>query len=137
MISRTNPDINVDALMAKVNEQINRSTAASLLDAEGVRVLSTDAVTAVARIEAFIEAAEDASQVRTSLGRVRSRFPFNVAPLRGLFLRALAFVFRDQRQVNAALIDALRTSLQLNVRLCEQLDAMRARVDEIERHVRP
>ncbi len=31
------------------------------------------------------------------------------------------------------LIDAFRASLELNVRLCEQIDAMRARLDNIER----
>ena len=133
MIAPTNPSVSVDELMSKINEQIAGSRAASLLDSEGVRSLTADTVTAVANMEALIQTAESASQVRTAWGASLARFPFNVLPLRAFFLRVLAFIFRDQRQVNAMLIDAFRASLELNVRLCEQIDAMRVRLDAMER----
>lgn len=133
MISRGNSSINVDELMAKINEQISGSQAASLLDAEGAKTLSADAVTAVANMESSIQHAEAASQVRTSWGSSFNRFPFNLPPFRIFFLRLLAFLFRDQRQVNAMLIDALRASLRLNIRLCEQVDTIRMRLDALER----
>ena len=133
MISRNNPSVSVDDLMVKINEQIAGSRAASLLDAGGVRSLTADTVTAVANMEAIIQTAENASQIRTAWGASLARFPFNILPLRALFLRVLAFIFRDQRHVNAMLIDAFRASLELNVRLCEQIDAMRARLDDMEK----
>lgn len=133
MIANTNPAVNVNDLMAKVNERINGSAAAAYLNAEGLRVLPGDTVTAVAKMEALIQIAESSSQIRTSWGTALRRFPFNAAPLRGFFLKVLAFIFRDQRQVNAALVDSLRASLQLNIRLCEQIDSLRARLDEIDR----
>lgn len=133
MIAPNNPSVSVDELMAKINQQIAGSRAASLLDAEGVRSLTADTVTAVANMEAIIQTAESASQVRTSWGASLARFPFTIVPVRAFFLRILAFIFRDQRQLNAILIDAFRASLELNVRLCEQIDAMRTRLDEIER----
>jgi hypothetical protein len=38
----------------------------------------------------------------------------------------LAFILRDQRSVNAALIEALRKSMRLNVRLAEEIDRIKA-----------
>ena len=133
MIARNNPSVSVDELMMKINDQIAGSRAASLLDADGARSLSADTVTAVANMEAIIQTAENVSQIRTAWGASLARFPFNILPLRAFFLRILAFIFRDQRQVNAMLIDAFRASLELNVRLCAQVDALRARLDDMER----
>lgn len=133
MILRNNSSIDVNELMTKINEQISGSEAASLLDAENAKTLSADAVTAVANMESFIQYAEAAARVRTSWGSTFNRFPFNLAPFRIFFLRLLAFLFRDQRQVNIMLIDALRASLRLNIRLCEQVDTIRVSLDALER----
>ncbi len=97
MIAPNNPSVSVDELMTKINEQIAGSRAAALLDSEGARSLTADTVTAVANMEAIIQTAENASNVRTSWGASLARFPFNILPLRAFFLRVLAFIFRDQR----------------------------------------
>lgn len=133
MISDNNPDINVDELMAKIHEQVSGTRASALIWSGGAQRLSSDAVTSVASIEELLDTAESASQVRTALGTRMKRLPFFSSPgIQSLILKALAFLFRDQRHVNAALVDALRQSLSLNVRLCEEIDRLKARVAAVE-----
>ncbi len=130
MIDNGNPDIDVDELMGKIHEQIAAHNVPSLL--AGYQGVGADITTLVARIEESLVAAESSSQVRTSLGRSR-RFLRGTPMFEDLALRVLAFLFRDQRNVNSALVDALRTSLQLNVRLCEDLDRIKLRIEALER----
>jgi len=130
VIDDGNPDIEVDELMAKIHEQIAAHNVPSLL--AGYGGVGADITTLVARIEESLVAAESSSQVRTSLGRSR-RFLRRTPMLEDLALRVLAFLFRDQRNVNAALVEALRTSLQLNVRLCENIDRIKLRIEALER----
>ncbi len=126
MIDDANPFIDVDSLMAKVNEQIDGHYAASLVSASTRGALSSDVVSLVAGIEEALQAAESASVVRTSLGKA-SRYFGRLGPLKGLALRILAFIQKDQRNVNVAMIEALRKSMRLNVRLAEEIDRLRVR----------
>ncbi len=135
MIEKNNAVLSADELMGKIREQIEGSTVASLLRSVGGAGLPGDITTLVAGIEDDLIAAEIASRVRTSIGRTthvlgRSR------TLQSLFLRALAFIFRDQRNVNAALAAALRKSLQLNIRLAEQYDLLTSRMAALEEEPR-
>lgn len=130
MIDNGNPDIDVDELMGKIHEQIAAHSVPSLL--AGYGGVGADITTLVARIEGSLVAAESSSKVRTTLGRSQ-RFLSRAPALEDLFLRTLSFLFRDQRNVNAALVEALRASLQLNVRLCEDLDRIKLRIEALER----
>lgn len=123
MIEGNNPDIDVTVLMAKVQEQIGGHFAASLVSRAGA--VEADVTTLVAGIEESLEAAESSSSVRTSLGR-SSAIAGRLKPFQGFILRVLAFVLRDQRSVNAALIEALRKSMRLNIHLAEEIDRLKA-----------
>jgi hypothetical protein len=124
MIDDANPDLDVTALMAKVQEQIGGHYAASLVSYSSGS-LGADMTTLVAGMEEALQAAETASSVRTTLGR-SSRLIGRSGPLQSFALRILAFILRDQRSVNAALIEALRKSMRLNVRLAEEIDRIKA-----------
>jgi hypothetical protein len=50
-------------------------------------------------------------------------------------LRVLAFVFKDQRHVNEALIAAFRESIDLDRHLLEQLHLVRNDIEELKRIV--
>lgn len=129
MISDNNPVVHVDEIMAKVHEAISGTRASSLALSGNVHTLSSDIVTAVARIQELLDTAESSAQVRTSLGSRLKRVPlFSHPGIQNTVLKAFAFLFRDQRNVNAAVIDALRQSLSLNVRLCEEIDQLKMRV---------
>jgi hypothetical protein len=118
--------------MAKVNEQIGNRQASAPFSAARDGGLGADITTLVACINEALVAAESASGVRTSIGR-SSRLVARVPALHDLLLRTLAFIFKDQRNVNAALVEAVRTSLQLNIRLCENLDRIRLQLDDLQR----
>lgn len=126
MIHGGNPFVNVDDLMAKINDQIATRGGMARIDGDHARSTLSELTTLAAGIEADLDAAEAAAQVRTTLGRQR-RLPGG-AVVQAVLLRALAFIFRDQRAVNAALIGALRRSLQLNVVLAEDVERLRQSV---------
>jgi hypothetical protein len=128
MIEKNNPHLDVDELMTKIHERIEGSYTASLLSDATSGHVSSDITTLVAGIEVDLIAAESASQVRTSLGK-STRF-VRSASFQTFVLRALAFIFRDQRNVNAALIAALRKSMHLNVRLAEELDRLKSKTTQ-------
>ncbi|MBV8244945.1 MAG: hypothetical protein JOZ38_03405 [Candidatus Eremiobacteraeota bacterium] len=132
MIDANNPAIDVDELMTKVNLEVARRTvpgAAGLADA----AISPDALVTAASVEAVLATAERKSQIRTDWPGRLNRFPFSLLmPLRYFFLRALAFIFKDQRHVNFALIEVARELSATNVRLQEQIDQLRARVNALD-----
>jgi hypothetical protein len=123
MIDGGNPDLDVSALMTKVQEQIGGHYAASLISNSGT--VEADVTALVAGVEEALQAAESASSVRTTLGR-SSALAGGLRPFQGFILRVLAFILRDQRNVNAALIEALRKTMRLNVRLAEEIDRLKA-----------
>ena len=132
MIDANNPAIDVAELMTKVNIEVARRTtprAAGLADG----ALSPEAIATAAAIEAVLATAERKSQIRTDWPGRLNRFPFTLLqPFRFFVLKVLAFIFKDQRHVNFALIEALRELLATNVRLQEQIDQLRARVNALD-----
>ncbi|GAC1614712.1 MAG: hypothetical protein NVS9B12_15410 [Vulcanimicrobiaceae bacterium] len=135
MIENSNPAVNVDQLMAKVRSEVTRrhfSTGAE----EIAQALPADAIATVASIESSINAAAEKSQIRVAWSGRLNRFPFTVSSrMQRLFLKVLAFIFKDQRHVNFAIVRALQDSLTMNVRLAEQVDQLRARINGLEDRV--
>lgn len=135
MLERNNPDLNVDELMKKVHGEVAKRHLRHSLD-DGAATLPADALAAVASIEAALVVAEEKSQIRARWSGRLNRFPFSASPgLQRLGLRILAFLFKDQRHVNGALIQALRESLSMNARLAEQVDQLRRRVNALDDRV--
>lgn len=130
MIERNNPLVDVDELMAKIHRQISGASPSL----NGVAVtdgrLTSDITTLAASIENSLAAAEAFAQVRTAIGS--SNRMLSSAALQSFLLRVLAFIFRDQRNVDNALLDALRKTLQLNIRLSEEHDFLKLRVAKLE-----
>jgi hypothetical protein len=115
-----------DALMRMIREQIATNSIASTL-ANGSTNLAPETMTLFAEIENDLATVDQYSRPRTSVGRTRI-FGLSV-PFGAFLLKLHAFIFRDQRNANAAIVQALRTSLQLNVRLAADLQALRALVE--------
>lgn len=134
MLERNNPAINVDDLMEKVHAEVAKRHLPDAWD-DGAR-LPADALATVASIEAALAVAEEKAQVRVRWSGRLNRFPFNASPaLQRISLRMLAFIFKDQRHVNGALIQALRESLTMNARLAEQVDQLRKRLNALDDQV--
>lgn len=115
-----------DALMRTIREQIATNSVASAL-ANGSTNLAPETMTLFAEIENDLTNVDQYSRPRISVGRTRI-FGLNV-PFATLLLKLHAFIFRDQRNANIAIVGALRASLQLNARLAADLHALRALVE--------
>ena len=128
MLDTNNPDIDVDALMARVQQEVLRRQFGDLptTTSSGLDAIDTAAV------DALIDAAAVRAGTRNRWPGALSFFPFSLRPVQRFFLRALAWLFRDQHAFNAALLQALRESLVVNARLKASLREMDARIRRLE-----
>ncbi|MBC6434647.1 SAM-dependent methyltransferase, partial [Nostoc sp. HG1] len=82
-------------------------------------------------IEALLKNAESRSCIRTKWPDKLNRFPFKFnAKLQKIILRAINFLFKDQREVNLNLINSLKESVALNRQLIEQITTLKVQMDE-------
>jgi hypothetical protein len=125
MIRTRNPRIDVAALERRIDEELAREPGAP-----GDERLARLAAAVHARtIEAQLDRAEERSVPRTEWP-AEIRVPALVSPaVRKLILRVLSLAFRDQHQVNAALIRSQRETLVLVQTLLERIDVLEARLE--------
>jgi hypothetical protein len=125
MIRSRNPRIDVADLERRIDEELAREPGA-----HGDERLARLAATVHARtIEAQLERAEERSAPRTQWPP-DVRIPAFVSPgVQRLILRVLSLAFRDQQQVNAALIHAQREMLSLVHTLLERIDDLELRLE--------
>lgn len=110
-----------DELMRTIGEQIAANSLAPTVAASAAN-LQPQTTALIASIEENLATVERFSHPRTTIGG--TRFFGMPVPFASLFLRLHALAFRDQRNANAALVLALRNSLQLNVQLAAALQAV-------------
>ncbi len=125
MIRTRNPRIDVAELERRIDEELAREPGA-----HGDERLARLAVAVHARtIEAQLESAELRSVPRTEWPP-EVRVPGVISPaIRRLILRILSLAFRDQHQVNAALIRSQRETLALVQTLLERIDVLESRLE--------
>jgi hypothetical protein len=125
MIRTRNPRIDVDHLERRIDEELAREPGVP-----GDERLARLAAAVHARtIEAQLDEAEERSAPRTAWP-AEVRVPGIVSPaVRRLILRVLSLAFRDQHQVNAALIRSQREALALVQTLLERIDVLEARLE--------
>jgi O-antigen chain-terminating methyltransferase len=127
MLKPNNPDIDVDALMARVHHEVLR------------RQFGDGAAPGAAPDAVDISAVEDLIAAAAGRGGPRERwparlrfFPFNLGIVQRFVLRLISWLFRDQHTFNAALVDALRESVALNVRLHRSIEELDRRLRRLE-----
>ena len=137
MIYTKNPGIDPDELMLRVDEEVARGhRAITRSPTANLRLLMTASAASLSSIEMFLNIAEQAAQVRTKWPSHLRLFPVDKsAKLQRGILAVLAFVFKDQRNVNDALIRALRETATVNLRVIEQVEILRSQVSAIEREL--
>jgi hypothetical protein len=128
LIDSAAPGIDVEELAARVRQRVSemrdRPEGHAPLDALALR-----SGVFIDMLEAHTNIA-DQKQIRTQWpSNIGSPFPFGLARVRRVCLSALAFLFKDQRHVNAALVAAFRDQISFNRQLIEQLRALRDEVD--------
>ncbi len=130
MIDRNNPAIDVDDLMARIQREVTRRRLGPEADVSfGTPNGKLDTVA----IEALLSAARGRAEPRTRLPERLNVFPWN--GLRGVqrfALRLFTLLFKDQRQVNFALIDAVRELVQINSGLHDRVTALEESVERLE-----
>lgn len=130
MIDRNNPAIDVDDLMARIQREVVRRRLGPEAD---VSFGTPNGKLDTAAIESLLSSARQRSEPRTRLPERLNRFPWN--QLRGLqrfALRLFGLLFKDQRQVNFALIDAVRDLVQINSALHDRVTALEESVERLE-----
>ncbi len=131
MIEPNNPDIDVEALMDRVYAEVVRRQFGDGASRSNGHI-ATGATIDTQALEGHTASAARLAEVRTKWTGRLTFFPFNLAFVRRLLLRVLAFVFRDQRNVNFEVIYALRESAALNARLRERIVLLEERVARLE-----
>jgi hypothetical protein len=125
VIRSRNPRIDAAELERRIDEELAREPGAGGDD----RLARLAAAVHARTIEAQLVRAEERSATRTEWP-ADVRVPGFVSPsIRRLILRVLALAFRDQHQVNAALIQSQRESLALVQTLLERVDELEARIE--------
>ncbi len=132
MIERASSPVDVDALMARLRARVDQLRQQPIAEVS-MKALSVRSSVFINSIEAYANIADQKLQVRTHWpSNIGATFPFNIARIRDLSLKLLAFTFKDQRHVNAAVVSALREQISLNRHLMEQLQLLRAELDEVK-----
>jgi hypothetical protein len=129
MIDRNNSGIDVDDLMARIQDEVARRSigfAPSVADSWNGEQRGFGA------IEALVNTAQAKSEVRTQWSGRLNFFPFSNARVQRFFLQVLAFAFKDQRHVNLALVAAVRESIAINRELATRITVLEAAIRQLE-----
>ncbi|MEH1907522.1 MAG: methyltransferase domain-containing protein [Nostoc sp.] len=131
MIEANNPEINVEELIQKIcNEVAKRQVKSQPLDSKS-NFDTSNMMLNISYIEALLRNAESRSCIRTKWPDKLNRFPFKFnTKLQKFILRAINFIFKDQREVNFNLINSLKESVALNRQLIEQITTLKVQMDE-------
>jgi len=130
MSEANKPEINVNKLMYKIRDKVaknnNSFNPLSLNSVSQAPTVNLD----ISQVEALIKNAESRAYIRTKWPDKFNKFPFNfISRLKKLVLKLINLLFKDQRQVNFNLIQALRHFVELNHQLTEQISILNTRVD--------
>lgn len=134
MLETRNPEIDVDALMLRLRSRVSELERGHDDSLSGKALALRNSVF-INSLEAFINIADQKAQVRTQWPSHLAVPTFGSQKLRRLVLRALAFLFKDQRHVNEALVAAFRESISLNRQLIEQIEILRRDHETVKKMV--
>lgn len=110
MIWSNNPRIDIEALRARIKEEIGNIDTPEA----SMRVTKLALELHVQSIEEALQVAEQRSVPRTTWPENLNVFPFTLSPkLRELALKMLGLAMRDQQEVNAALIRSQRETIEI------------------------
>lgn len=130
MIEANNPEIDVDELMQKIQEEVARRERFPRLESTEIIAEPERTAVNVSYMQALLNNAEFKSQIRSHWPAKFNRFPFNLSGwVQRFALKLYNFLLKEQRAVNFSLIEALRESLALNRQLGEQVTALQTQLN--------
>jgi hypothetical protein len=128
--------VNVDQLMVEIRQEVARQVSRRKPKPTAVVQRSSDPaglrhlVGSLHHIEAVLNLAESRSHVRTQLPGKFQKSPLSAG--KKFMLKVFNLAFRDQREVNAGLIEANRHSNQINRQIIEELGSIRTQLNQIQ-----
>jgi len=126
------PQFNVDKLMQQIREEVAMDQKLDGWGEEKTDRIPTTLAGHLSCVEPILNDAEFQSEVPTKWPDKLNRFPFNISKrLQRFFLKLHGFIFKKQRVVNFALIQALRESLVQNQQLIDQVNALQSQLNEM------
>jgi len=132
MLEPNNPDIDIDELMSRVRSEVLRRQFGGTSNGSTSSVSHANTPLDTLAIESHLGSAARLAEVRTKWSGQLKFFPFNVPAVQRILLRTLAFLFRDQRNVNFEIVHALRENVALNQRMHARLTELEERLRRIE-----
>jgi O-antigen chain-terminating methyltransferase len=133
VIERNNPAIDVDDLMSRIQHEVAKRGVGfepTVYNGERSEERGFES------IEALINTAQAKAEVRTQWSARFQVFPFNrLAWLQRFLLRVLAYVFKDQRHVNFAILQALRGVVKVNLDLTQRVTHLENEVRILESRI--
>jgi SAM-dependent methyltransferase len=134
MIESNNPEINVDELMQKIQEEIAQRQGQFKTDSTSSNVQLLSMISSLNNIETLLKNAESRAYIRSKWPDKFNRFPFNTnLQLQKIILKIINLFSKDQREVNFNLIGSLKESTKINKQLIEQITTIQ---DSIALHKR-
>ena len=135
MIEKNNSEINVDELMEKIRQEIlNRQGHSRSMETKNNADTSnfmSNISLSIGHIESLLKNAESRAYIRTKWPDKLNRFPFNlISKLQKFILKAINFLFKDQREVNFNLILSLKESLTINHQLIAEIKTLKTQIDD-------
>ncbi|MEH2394499.1 MAG: methyltransferase domain-containing protein [Nostoc sp.] len=131
MTESNNPKIDVDNLMQKIREEVNKHKFKHLKSTTLNEFSISKSTFNINYIEALLKNAQSRANSRTKWPDKLNRFPFNLNPkLQKIILTIINFLFKDQREVNFNLISCLQESVTLNQQLIEQIETLRVQMED-------
>ena len=131
MIGENNPEINVDELMAKIRDEVAKRKGRPQGVIKSSHADTSNLTLHLSYIESFLKNAEDRAYTRTKWPDKLNRFPFNLSKkLQKATLKLLNFLFKDQREINFNLLQALRESVVINQQLIAEISSLKTQLNE-------
>ena len=131
MIGENNPEINVDELMAKIRNEVAKRKGQPHRVIKSSDPDTSNLTLHLSYIESFLKNAEDRAYTRTKWPDKLNRFPFNLSKkLQKATLKLLNFLFKDQREINFNLLQALRESVVINQQLIAEISSLKTQINE-------
>ena len=129
-------EIDVDELMQKIRKEVASRDKISSPTASFFFSQPSEINLVSNYIEDLLTNAESRSHVRTKWPDKLNRFPFNLTGgLQKILLKAINFLFKEQRTINFALIQALRESVKLNRQATEQILGLNRQISDLNRQI--
>ncbi|MFB2816903.1 class I SAM-dependent methyltransferase [Umezakia ovalisporum] len=131
MIGENNPEINVDELMAKIRHEVAKPKGQPQRVIKSSNTDTSNLTLHLSYVESFLKNAEDRAYTRTKWPDKLNRFPFNLSKkFQKATLKLLNFLFKDQREINFNLLQALRESVFINGQLIAEISSLKTQLNE-------